>query len=70
MIKALFRKQFSEVFSQFSRNRNGAQSTPKRGLIIFLVIFGILYLSLGFSFFMMSKEMLAGFTEKPSPSFI
>ena len=69
MIKALFRKQFSEVFSQFSRNRNGAQSTPKRGLIIFLVIFGILYLSLGFSFFMMSKEMLAGFTEKTFPLF-
>ena len=42
-----------------SDHRNGAQSTPKRGLIIFLVIFGILYLSLGFSFFMMSKEMLA-----------
>ena len=69
MIKALFRKQFSEVFSQFSRNRNGAQSTPKRGLIIFLAIFGVLYLSLGVSFFMMSKEMLKGLTETTFPLF-
>ena len=69
MIKTLFRKQFAEVFSQFSRRRNGAQGTAKKGLITFAIVFGILYLSLGFSFFMMSKEMLAGFTKETFPLF-
>ena len=67
MIKALFRKQFTELISQFSRRRNGEQGTPKRGIILFSVIFGILYCSLGFTFFTVSKEMLNGFTEATVP---
>ena len=69
MIKALFRKQFTELISQFSRRRNGEQGTPKRGIILFSVIFGILYCSLGFTFFTVSKEMLNGFTEATFPLF-
>lgn len=69
MIKALFRKQFAEVVSQFSRNRNGAQGTPKKGLLIFAMIFGILYLSLGYTFFTFSQSLIAGLNEKTFPLF-
>ena len=70
MIKALLRKQFAEVISQFSR-RSGAKKgvTPRRGLVIFLVIFGALYLSLGFTFFTVSKELLSAFTQDTFPLF-
>ena len=70
MIKALFRKQFAEVVSQFSR-RSGTKpgASPKRGVVIFFAIFGILYLSLGFTFFTASKELLANLTEATFPLF-
>lgn len=69
MIKALFRKQFAELISQFSKKKGGAQNTPKRGLVVFLLIFGILYVSLGFSFFTLAKELLGGLNEKTFPLF-
>lgn len=69
MIKALFRKQFAELISQFSRTSGSTRSTTKRGVLFFAAIIGILYLSLGVSFFAVSKELLKGLTEATFPLF-
>ena len=69
MIKALFRKQFAELISQFSKKRTsrGGLVTNKRSITVFLLIFSVLYVSLGASFFFMFKELLAGLTEATFP---
>ena len=69
MLKALFRKQFAELISQFNKRKsaNGATRTGKRALITFLLIFGVLYLSLGVSFFAAFKEILSGLTPQTYP---
>lgn len=69
MIKALFRKQFAELISQFSKRRTsrGGLVTNKRSIITFLVIFLVLYVSLGASFFVVFKEVIAGLTEATFP---
>jgi len=70
MIKALLRKQFAEVISQFSR-RSGTKpgASSKRAIVIFFAIFGILYLSLGFTFFAASREILSSLSEATFPLF-
>ena len=69
MIKALFRKQFAEVFSQFSKKSGAKNTSPKRGLITVILIFAALYLSLGMSFFIFAQEIFANLTEETYPLF-
>lgn len=69
MIKALFRKQFAELFSQFSKKSGTANSSPKKGLITVVLIFGILYISLGSTFFAIAKEMFQNLTSETFPLF-
>ena len=69
MIKALFRKQFAEVLAQFSRRKTtrGNVVTTRRSLITFLLIFSVLYVSLGVSFFFVFKELIAGLSSATFP---
>ena len=70
MIKALFRKQFAEIVAQFS-GRGGAKAnaSPKKRIVLFLVIFGVLYLSLLYPLFLFSKELINGLSESTFPLF-
>ena len=67
MIKALFRKQFAELIAQFSKNKTGSQASAKRGLVTFLVLFIVLYISLGTTFFMFGKELIGGLSQATFP---
>ena len=59
MIKALFRKQLSELISQFFRKtRHDRASSKKRGLIAFLLVFTFVYLSIAVAIYVFSKEIL------------
>lgn len=69
MIKALFRKQFAEIFSQFSKKNGTKNTSPKKGLITVVIIFGVLYVSLGTTFFTLAKEMFATLTPDTFPLF-
>ena len=69
MIKALFRKQFAEIFSQFSKKNGTKSASPKKGLITVILIFGVLYVSLGTTFFTLAKEMFATLTPDTFPLF-
>jgi len=69
MIKALFRKQFSELISQFSRGKRGKKSGKNTGLIIFLAVYALVYVSVGFSFYAVSKAILEALTPTTMPLF-
>ena len=62
MLGALFKKQFSELIAQFARKNQNKDTTPTKRLVVFFVIFGIIYLSLGFSFFTFSSILLQQLT--------
>ena len=64
MIKALFRKQFAELISQFNR-RGGAKGKRKSlsSLTTFLLLFALIFVSLGISFFVFFKQILGSFDE-------
>ncbi|MBQ7712574.1 MAG: hypothetical protein IJT69_02020 [Clostridia bacterium] len=64
MIKALFRKQFAELISQFTR-RSGLRGRRTGGasLGVFLLLFAVVFAALGASFFVFFKEILAVFDE-------
>ena len=64
MIKALFRKQFAELISQFSR-RSGVRGrrTGSASLGVFLLLFAVVFVALGASFFVFFKEILGVFDE-------
>ena len=64
MIKALFRKQFAELISQFTR-RGGVNGRRKRlsSLTTFLLLFALVFVSLGVSFFAFFKQILGAFDE-------
>ena len=70
MIKALLKKQFAELISQFSRkNGDRSKASPKRGLTIFIVVFVGIYASLGSNFFFFSKTFLEYLTPETFPLF-
>ena len=69
MIKALFRKQFSELISQFFRGRRGAEKSKNGGAVLFLVIYAVVFISLGASFFTFSKTTLEKLTPATYPVF-
>jgi len=64
MIKALFRKQFAELISQF--NRRGGVKGKRRStssIATFLLLFALVFVSLGVSFFVFFKQILGAFNE-------
>ena len=68
MLKALFRKQFAELISQFNKKKSGnGKPSSKRALVTFLAIFGVLYLSIGVSFFAVFKEILGSLSTATYP---
>ena len=69
MIKALLKKQFAELISQFSRQNGTKRSSPKRGLIIFVALFVVLYLSIGTSVFTFAKGIFEVLDENSFPLF-
>lgn len=64
MIKALFRKQFAELISQFNR-RGGAKGKRRStsSVTTFLLLFALVFVSLGVSFFVFFKQILGSFDE-------
>ena len=64
MIKALFHKQFAELISQFNR-RGGAKGKRRStsSVATFLLLFALVFVSLGVSFFVFFKQILGAFDE-------
>lgn len=63
MIKALFRKQFAELISQFFRKKRRDGNPPnRRGLIVFLLVFAFVYLSIGVAIYSFSQAILKEIT--------
>lgn len=62
MLKALFKKQFAELIAQFARKNQSKDTTPTKRVVIFVLVFGFVYLALGSSFFTFSKLILQQLT--------
>ena len=66
MLKALFRKQFAEIFAMFFKGNRSGRARSKSGGFVFIGVLLLSFVGMGVIFFSVSKSLIVGATEEMS----
>ncbi|MBQ9370501.1 MAG: hypothetical protein IJU10_05480 [Clostridia bacterium] len=66
MLKALFKKQFAELFAMFFKDRRTGRQRSKMGGIILILVLAVSFVGMGAIFYTMANGILLGISEEMS----